>query len=183
MKGLVNIIIGLLTASYPVAVYFGIEYLEPWMIALTLMLVLFTRMLMTKNDQIGNRWLVAVGLIYCALALWNNDLITLRFYPVLISFSFFIIFFTSLYYPPPIIERFARLQHPNLPEQGIRYTRRVTKVWCVFFMLNGLTAIATALWSSFAFWSLYNGFISYIIMGLLMAIEYGVRIKTQEHIR
>lgn len=183
MGNLARGIIGFLIISYPIAVYFGIAYLEPWKMALILLLVLFARLLTMQNDQIWNRLLLLLGLIYCVIALWDNDLITLRFYPVLISFSLFVIFSTSLFYPPPIIERLARLQHPNLPEQGVRYTRKVTLVWCVFFMLNGLIATATALWSSFAFWSLYNGFISYLLMGLLMSIEYGVRIRTQAHVR
>ena len=183
MGSLAKGVIGILTVSYPLAVYFGIEYLEPWHIALILLLVLFARLLTMQTSQIWNHLLLLLGLVYCVLALWNNNLITLRFYPVLISFSLFVVFFTSLFYPPPIIERLARLQHPNLPEQGVRYTRKVTQVWCVFFMLNGLIAAVTALWSSFAFWSLYNGLISYLLMGLLMAVEYGVRIRTQAHVR
>ncbi|MCK5831604.1 MAG: hypothetical protein KAH20_15020 [Methylococcales bacterium] len=183
MGSLVRGVIGFLTISYPIAVFYGIKFLEPWQIALILLLVLFVRLLTMRVNQKWNRLILLLGLIYCVFALWSNNMITLKFYPVLISFSFFVVFFTSLFYPPPIIERFARLQHPDLPEKGIRYTRKVTQVWCVFFMFNGLVATATVLWSSFAFWSLYNGFISYVLMGLLMAIEYGVRIRTQDHAR
>jgi len=111
-----------------------------------------------------------------------NNSISLLFYPVLISFSLLMIFVTSLFFPPPIIERLARLQHPNLPEQGIRYTRRVTQVWCMFFLINSCISLLTALWCSFAIWSLYNGFISYLLMGSVMRIEYLVRIKTQAHL-
>jgi uncharacterized membrane protein len=88
-----------------------------------------------------------------------------------------------LFSPPPIIERFARLQHPNLPASGIQYTRKVTLVWSLFFLINGCIALGTALWCSFAWWSLYNGFISYLLMALLMGIEYIVRINTQEHLK
>ena len=179
--------IGFLTLLYPVAVYFGIQYfgiesLEPWKIAIALLVLILARMALTKKQQNWNQLLLVLGIIYCLLAVWSNNIITLRFYPVLISFSLLTIFTTSLFYPPPIIERLARIQHPNLPEQGIIYTRKVTQVWCVFFALNGLVATVTALWSSFAWWSLYNGFISYCLMGLLMAVEYWVRIRTQDHV-
>jgi uncharacterized membrane protein len=180
--------IGFLTLLYPVAIYFGIQHfgiesLEPWKISLALLLLILLRMGLSKHQQGWNQLLFVLGIIYCLLAVWNNNLITLRFYPVLISLSLFIVFTASLFYPPPIIERFARLQHPELPEQGIRYTRKVTYVWCVFFALNGLVAAITAVWSSFAVWSLYNGLISYLLMGCLMAVEYGVRIRTQDHVR
>jgi uncharacterized membrane protein len=51
----------------------------------------------------------------------------------------------------------------------------VTQVWCIFFAVNGALALVTALWASAATWSLYNGVIAYLLMGLLFAGEYGVR--------
>jgi uncharacterized membrane protein len=51
----------------------------------------------------------------------------------------------------------------------------VTQVWCVFFALNGGVALVTALWTSAATWSLYNGFVAYLLMGLLFAGEYAIR--------
>ena len=181
-------LMGFLTLLYPIAIYFGIQHFgiesfEPWKIAIALLVLMLARIPLAQQQQGWNQLLFVIGIVYCLLAVWNNNLITLRFYPVLISFSLLIVFTTSLFYPPPIIERFARIQHPNLPEQGMRYTRKVTQIWSLFFAFNGLMATATALWSSFAFWSLYNGFISYLLMGLLMAVEYWVRIRTQDHIR
>lgn len=54
----------------------------------------------------------------------------------------------SLRSPTSLIERLARIQHPDLPPEGIIYTRRVTQIWCVF-IVNGSIALVTALWSSF----------------------------------
>ena len=52
-----------------------------------------------------------------------------------------------------------------------------------FFIVNGSIALVTALWSSFEIWSLYNGFIAYLIMGLLLVGEYIVRMRTQKYAR
>jgi len=186
MRSLVSAIIGFLTLLYPVAVYIGIQYLEPREIGIILLGLLILRLFLmqsSRSDKKYSQLLMFAGIAFCILAVWSNNLITLRFYPVLLNFSLFVVFAGSLFYPPPVIERLARLQHPDLPEQGVRYTRKVTQVWCVFFVCNGLIATVTAVWSSFAWWSLYNGFISYILMGLLMGIEYLVRIRTQEHVR
>ena len=183
LHNLVAAFIGFLTLLYPIAVYFGIQYLEPWKIGLILLGLLLLRVVLVKSDKKHSQLLMLIGIAFCILAVWSNNLITLRFYPVLISFCLFVIFASSLFYPPPVIERLARLQHPDLPEQGVRYTRKVTQVWCVFFVCNGLIATVTAVWSSLAWWSLYNGFISYILMALLMVVEYLVRIRTQDHVR
>ncbi len=183
MRTLFSGVLGFLVLLYPLAVYLGIQYMQPWTIAALLMFLVLLRLFITPADKSRNQLLFIIGIVYCGVAVWNNNLITLRFYPVVMNFSLLLVFAGSLFFPPTIIERFARLQHPDLPEQGVIYTRKVTQVWCVFFLLNGLIATLTAVWSSFAWWSLYNGIIAYALMGLLMAIEYGVRIRSQEHVR
>ena len=70
-----------------------------------------------------------------------------------------------------MIERFARLQDPNLPEVAISYTRKITKIWRVFFIVNGATSIITTQ-LNIEYWTLYNGFISYILMGTLLGGEW-----------
>ena len=72
----------------------------------------------------------------------------------------------------PIIERLARLQEPDLPPEGVRYTRKVTWAWCGFFIVNGGIAAWTALYADLAAWTLYNGCISYLLMGLMFAVEW-----------
>jgi len=123
------------------------------------------------------------GIGYCLFAMWNNQLSTLLFYPLLVNGLMLLIFGWSLVSPPSLIERLARIQHPDLPPEGVVYTRRVTQVWCGFFIVNGALAAATAVWGSLEIWSLYNGLIAYVLMGLLFAGEYLVRIKTQPHVR
>ncbi|MGR9044832.1 MAG: hypothetical protein ACU83N_06025 [Gammaproteobacteria bacterium] len=183
MRRTVNAVIGALTLCYPLAVYYGVHYIEPWQIAAVLASLLLVRLLAGQASGRGSLALVVAALLYCGYAVWDNNLVTLRFYPALINLGLLSIFSLSLYFPPTLVERLARIQHPDLPPKGVLYTRRVTQVWCVFFLMNGLTATATAVWSSFAWWSLYNGLIAYLLMGLLMAIEYRVRIRTQEHVR
>ena len=101
--------------------------------------------------------------------------IGLRFYPVLVNAGFFFMFFYSLFYPPTVIERLARIKEPELAESGVAYTRKVTGVWCVFFVLNGSIAAYVAFFSSLQVWSLYNGLIAYIVMGCVFVGEFIVR--------
>lgn len=185
MRGFVNGLAVILTLFYPLAVYFGLSYLEPWQIALALAFLLAIRLLAGKTGTAGKgyRWLIIVLILYCGLSIFHNDQISLRLYPILVNLGLLTIFAASLYYPPPIIERLARLNIPDLPEKGIVYTRKVTQIWCLFFIFNGLAAFYTALWCSMKSWSLYNGLIAYVLIGLLMAGEYLVRVKTQDYAR
>lgn len=168
---------------YPFAVYFGTHYLQPWKIASVLLVLLGIRLIASYSVKHWSSPLLLVGMVYCGFAIWSNELLTLRFYPAITNAAMLLLFSWTLLSPPSLIERIAKIQHPNLPPEGIVYTRRVTQVWCAFFIVNGGIAFATALWGSFELWSLYNGLIAYLLMGLLFVGEYIVRIKTQKHVR
>lgn len=130
------------------------------------------------------RWWLVVVLLLAALAIGWNILLPLQLYPVLVSATMLCLFGYSLAFPPTIIERLVRIREPNLPPRAVIYTRRVTQVWCGFFAVNGCIALITVLWGSAKVWTLYNGVIAYVLMGLLFAGEYGVRFyfKRQQHV-
>jgi len=94
---------------------------------------------------------------------------------VLISGFMLTLFGLSLMRGMPLIERLARLTEPDLPVVAVRYTRQVTRVWCLFFLFNGFVAAALTLWAPLSWWTLYTGLIAYGLMGLLFAGEWIVR--------
>jgi uncharacterized membrane protein len=183
MHLIINGIIGLLTLLYPFVVYFGAQYLEACKIAGILVILLSIRLIASVAVKHWSSPLFLIGIVYFSFAIWSDRLFTLRFYPVIANAAVLLLFSWSLYSPPSLIERIARIQHPNLPPEGVVYTRRVTQIWCLFFIINGTLALATALWASFEIWSLYNGLIAYLLMGILFVGEYIVRMKTQKHAR
>jgi len=171
----------LLTLAYPVLVYCGLGYhIEPRWLALLLVGMAVARAAFTR-DRV---WLVAAcgAVALAAFSFWGNHAMPLKLYPVLVSATLLCVFSISLVYPPPVIERLARLQEPDLPPAGVAYTRRVTQVWCGFFVLNGSISLATAFWATDAGWALYNGMISYVLMGCLMAGEWLLRKRLKARI-
>jgi uncharacterized membrane protein len=121
--------------------------------------------------------LLAIG---CALAsVFLNHAGALKLIPVVINFACLIGFASTLRHPPSMIERFARLQEPDFSDTAIAYTRKVTMVWCGFFLLNGSASLYTALFTDMATWTLYNGLIAYLFLGLLFIVEYCVRLRVK----
>jgi uncharacterized membrane protein len=167
-----------ITLLYPLAIWLGHGQVEPRLLAGLLVLAALTRLPMLKVGKIS-RWWLAGALLLALLAAWNNALLPLKLYPVLVSAAMLAVFGYTLIAPPSMVERLARLQEPDLPPQAIGYTRRVTQVWCGFFAVNGLIALITALWASPAVWSMYNGVISYCLMGVLFGGEYLVRLRVK----
>lgn len=130
-------------------------------------------------------WLKLTSLLAISVLLFTvvfDQVIGVLLYPVAMNTGLLFIFAYSLYRKPSVIETLARLQEPELDAFAIKYTEKVTLVWCLFFCINGSIALYTALYSSIEQWTLYNGLISYILMGILMSVEWLVRLKVKaEH--
>ncbi|MDG3087531.1 hypothetical protein P7F88_16260 [Vibrio hannami] len=175
----------ILLLAYPFAVYFGIEKFGLQSVALFLIALFVVRIFAGKKSKLSELKHLAlitgsVGIFLLALSFVFNQAGWLTFYPVVVNICMFLMFFSSLKQKQSIIERLARIQDPKLPESGVIYTRNVTKVWCFFFVINGLIALTTC-FLSIEVWTLYNGLISYIAMGTLFGIEYLVRIRMQNN--
>jgi uncharacterized membrane protein/acyl-CoA synthetase (AMP-forming)/AMP-acid ligase II/3-hydroxymyristoyl/3-hydroxydecanoyl-(acyl carrier protein) dehydratase len=139
-----------------------------------------------KKKKPGTLILNAVLLLGIGLLCFvTNSAVILKLYPVLINGIFLIFFGSTLFFPPVMIFRFATLQDKSirgsLAEKRIeRYCRKVTVIWCCFFILNGAAALVTVLGNSDVLWSVYNGGISYILIGTLFAGEFIVRKMTDK---
>jgi len=180
---MLNVLAGLVTVSYPFLVWFSLGHLQPRSVALALAGLFLLRLLLRSPGQAGGGGAWSWVAPACALSLlaiaWVNETQWLLAYPVFVSLAFFAVFTHSLAYPPTIIERLARFEDPGLPPKGIAYTRKVTQVWSGFFLANAAVSLATVWHADPWLWSLYNGFVFYVLMGLLMACEMVVRRKVK----
>jgi len=117
-------------------------------------------------------WVVAFMLSAASAAIvWTDSERLLRIYPSLVNLGLLIAFGATLVRGPSMIEKFARIRTPALSDAAVCHTRRVTQIWCAFFTANGLFSLYTALYWSRDAWSLYNGAISYGLVGVLLVGE------------
>lgn len=163
----------LATLLYPVAIWLGLARFEPRWVAMVLLAVAILRVVVSR--QLVWR-LASLGALVLVIATWTfNDGMPLKLYPALVNAVLLAIFGFSLLKPPTVIERIARVRHPDLPASGVRWVTNVTRVWCVFFMVNGTIALWTALHASDSAWALYNGGIAYLLIGSLLVGEWCLR--------
>ena len=171
----------LLSLAYPLLVYLAMGRFEPRWLALFLVVLAVLRAAATRQPL----WLaMAAGAgMLAILAAVSGQALPLKLYPVLVNAALLAVFATSLRFPPTVVERIARIGDPQLPAHAVAYTRRVTQVWCVFFVANGLLALATAVWATPRIWALYNGGLAYLMMGILFVGEWCVRqrVKVARH--
>lgn len=163
--------------AYPFLVYFGLRVAPPAVLAVGLVVLLGARLVFERRGD-ARRRLAPVFLSATAGALLLvalSPLAGLESYPILVSLALAGLFAYSLWRPPTVIERIARVRHPDLPPAALPYLRKVTLVWLGFFVANAAVSAATAMSGNLELWMLYNGFISYIIMGVLFVAELLVR--------
>jgi len=172
--------------AYPLVVYFGLQYFDARLLAVIIVVMAMARLFLDrKADGVmaampHARLVIIALLVFGVLTLATNVPVLLQYYPVVMNALMFTLFFVSLMHPPSMIERIARISTPDLPEAGVAYTRKVTMVWCGFFILNGSMALYTTTSTSLGFWAVYNSLISYTLMGLLFGGEYCIRRVVQK---
>ncbi|TOG47615.1 hypothetical protein [Vibrio parahaemolyticus] len=179
MRQLLTGLSAIVLFAYPFAVYFGIDKFGLNLIGGLLIAALLLRLFVANKTPLKEfKFLAlttgAVGILLVALGMVFKQHGWLKFYPVVVNICMLCVFAFSLKQPQSIIERLARLQEPELPPSGVAYTRKVTMVWCVFFVLNAAFALYTC-FLPVKIWTLYNGLISYSLAGSLFAGEWIVR--------
>lgn len=166
--------------AYPVVILCAWRWDSPRFVGLLLLaLLLLQRVAGTGALAASLRkltpvdWAVAVTLNVASVAivLTNSELI-MRLYPSLVNLGLLVAFGATLIKGPSMVEKFARRHYAEPPAHVVRYTRRVTQLWCVFFAVNAMFSAWTALAWSTRHWSLYNGAIVYGIIGALLVGEF-----------
>ncbi len=95
--------------------------------------------------------------------------------PVLINLGLLFAFGRTLRSGPTLVEQLARLREPDLSAAQVRHCRTTTAVWCAFFAANAAVCFGLAWFAELWLWTLYTGFISYLLMALLFGAEWLVR--------
>jgi len=175
MAGGLDVTVIAIGVAYPFLVYFGLRTLPPGFVALSLVALLSARaaFVSRKSGRDSFPYLIA-GVVVVVLAA-RSPVVGLKAYPILVSLVFAAAFAHSLWWPPTIIEQIARFRQPELPLEVNSYLRKVTIAWLMFFIINAAISAATAASGSLRLWTLYNGLISYMAMGVMFATEFVVR--------
>jgi uncharacterized membrane protein len=164
-----RLIIGIFAFAYPFVVFFALRNdVAVKFIGLFLLAVIVVSFVRHRN-----KILLGLGLILCSLILFFNQDIFLKIYPVLMNCSIFAIFALSLQ-KTPLITQYAKRMNYDLNAKVIKYTRNATIAWAIFMGCNSLISLVTVFLSN-KIWVLYNGFISYILIGIMMIGEYITR--------
>ncbi len=167
-----KVAISTVSVLYPISIYFFGNYQVYLLLIMSILWGGRSCLEFLSNDITKNDWgkfslLLSIFFICCLIM---RKFHMQYFYPVFINFFLFISFYLSLS-NIPIITRFAMIKDKNLSDIAKKYTRNLTKVWIIFFIINGLISFILALFDSKFYWFIYCGLVSYILIGILLLGE------------
>ena len=161
-----------LSLLYPALVY-GLKAVVPAPAFIGLALLLIGLRVATLGSEATRIWrgpLISAGILIAGLATIDGW-IAAKIYPVALSLAAAYAFGISLWRPPSLIERLARIGEPDMPLTGQAYCRLVTMIWTVWLAVNAAIAALLAILASEEAWALWTGLLAYLIMGILFGGE------------
>lgn len=153
--------------------YVGLQWYPPRFVAIVLGIGAVGNLLYLQPLRYKTRLLLPLigTLLLSLISALGNQSSAILYLPFLIAINLGLSFGYSLWHPPSMVEVFARMRSEDLTAEAVRYCRLVTGGWLIFFVLNAALAGFTACCTTLAVWSLYNGLISYCIIGVLFTVE------------
>lgn len=157
---------------YPFAIYFGLNYLAPSTLGSLLAILVLLRVLSGNwSSQLKLLSLVTVVALVLLYRYMQHDQQLLKFYPVAVNLIMLFVFSSSLLKDSPLIETIALDRGLEVGDHNRNYLRILTIVWSIFFLFNVIISTMTAINASMEVWLFYNGFLSYLLTGLLVVGE------------
>ena len=179
MKTVLNIISILFVVASPWVLYWTLTHHDVGVAAITLVawIVLRTIPILIAAKPEQRRAALQFPAIALAFALlgWVSDNGTwLLILPAATQATFGLAFLRSLK-STPLIEHFARMVKSELsgPEQD--HCRRWSAIWGYYLLVLAAFGLVLAKYASLAVWTIYVGVVTYVLVGVLFAIEYVVR--------
>lgn len=190
-----KVLLNILSFTYPAVVFLLLVVLKlpvrVFSLFILVLLVGYVSISAIKNKQEKRRFerkmaLVTGLLFFLVAASFITNLSTfIRLYSFFVNMGLLVGFASSLFLPESIIYRFATLAQPSIKHSITRekvkaYCKKVTMIWCAFFVINGAIAFFTAIFFPEKIWAIYNGLVSYILIGILFTGEFIVRVIVQK---
>lgn len=172
--------VGLLLV-YSLSIHFGI--LSGQQLPALLVLVGVSTLLLLRR----RRWWLLPLIPLILYLIWSTDSVsTLLLLPPVFIHLLLALVFGSTLLPgaTPLITQFSQIMKGKLDAKALKYTRRVTLAWVIFFVVMALESVLLALYAPPLVWSLFTNFLNYLFLLLFFLVEYVLRVRLfpeQEH--
>lgn len=122
-------------------------------------------------------WAVVTAMICTTLVLWSTLLARLDWIYLIQHIACNVMlcwFFAQTLFGDrtPIITTLARTIHPDMPDDVVRYTRKVTIAWAIFFAMQVVVSLIIFYVASIETWSMFANILNWPLVILMFVVEY-----------
>lgn len=162
--------------AFPLLSHLGAVLAQPLWTAIGVALLAWALL----SSRFGVLGAVVPGLLVLAVGLGLSQLIPAGVRsapPVILNIGLGTLFAITLTQGrEPMVSRFARIERGgNLPPDLVAYTRALTGLWAMFFIVMTTISVGLALWGSVTAWSLFTNVLNYVLVVAFFMLEYGYR--------
>ena len=165
VKNVLKALLIIIAIAYPFAILYCLvnEYSLRYLSFVLLLPILI------NFTKIRSYLLLGCGLLLVALTAIYNEKIFLKLYPTIMNSMVCLLFLCSLK-KKPLITFFAEKMHYEITSEVKKYTKNATLAWGIFMLFNAIASFLT-IFAPDWIWAVYNGFISYILIGIMFLAE------------
>ena len=178
LKGAIKVFLMALVITYPVFVFLALMvfHLPVSIVSLGMLIIAIAYFSFVSGDGKKNWTAIILGVVAIIVLVTQSELV-LRFYPVVMTAVFLVVFGVPLLKGKPIITRFAMMMDPAIathPGRGIleRCCKGLNIAWCVHIIISLGINIAICFGSTLEVWAIYNTVVSYVVIGLLVSLQF-----------
>ena len=161
----------IMLCGYPALTHYAVTH-QQFGLALSALFAIIIFVALCLSGKAG--WLIVA---FLPLLLLPVELKTLLYFPpIVINLLGCWLFARSLRKGgAPVISQIARLERGELTTELAVYTRQLTWIWAVYFLVVALISAYLAVFAPLAVWSLFTNLINYLLVGLLFFGEFAYR--------
>lgn len=179
MKTVLGVVSTLFILASPWVLYWTLSQQQVGVAAVTLIAWVIVRSIPVlisarREQRAAALQLSAIALVFAVLGWISNNGTWLLVLPSATQATFGLAFLRSLT-GTPLIEHFARMVKPALSIAELAHCRRWTLIWGIYLLVLAALGLVLARWATLAVWTVYVGALSYVLVGVLFAVEYLVR--------
>ena len=179
-KSVVKVFLVALLVTYPLFVFLALVVFELPIsivsIGMMIIAIAYFGFFHTKGKR--NWSAILLGVLAIAVLITQSEMV-LKFYPICLTLVFLFVFGVPLFKGKSIITTFAMMMDDAIethPGRGMleRCCMGLNIVWIVHFIVSLTINFLIVFGSTLKIWTLYNALISYLVQGLIIALQFPI---------
>jgi uncharacterized membrane protein len=131
---------------------------------------------LSRSTSVQRFYLFALAGLLLSGVMFFSD-VTSQIIPVIIYCLLIWFFGRTLLNPPSLLERFAGLFFADIPDDVLRYCRKLTWIWMLLFIVIVIASLLLIITNQAWYFAVLHGVVTWLLIAVLTVVEHIYRLK------